>query len=609
MPGEECGAAGGRSPRQGFGKGACERFDRRAPAAERLRREPVAAESGLSGREKCIVAAARRRREPGLERLAPGRRDGGERADRIEREIARQRIAEELREQGIGLAVGDRGGAAHHEFDEPRRLEETRRTLLREGERAVELRVAGRDLTRTIGNDRRSVGGLNAARAPAEIAAQQPAVDVVERGRRGLEIAGGCKPLGLHCEQPGPQRWQIRPGPLARRAEGGRQRACARGHVGGEGQPKRLFERAGVAMIGRGVGGLLEILERRSGLVGVEGDPPQHDQAPRRERVIELVGRDQAAIQQRQGLVGLALRPLRHAERDVDPRLRPVVGRRGPAHERLGGIVERGAFPRQLAEDLRATVERDHEAAHDLLRPDRIVSRRGEHAALLEHLLRIGAPLADRERIGDRRGRRVALAAAPRGDALLREPAQRLLRKLHGQQPLSIGGPEQERLVVGGDRLAKPPELVVGLADHHCRGDRIDPTLGTGADAAAIFLRSDLEAAREITGGERGESGVVARGGHRAAPLHTAETGLEHHLGLSDPRHRDQDRSREQARHGRDEAPHAVVVPETALRLGKVPHVPPVASGLQACRRTELELCPHAGRPIWASWGGAAGRL
>jgi hypothetical protein len=117
-----------------------------------------------------------------------------------------------------------------------------------------------------------------------------------------------------------------------------------------------------------------------------------------------------------------------------------MVGGRGPPQQGLGRLVEGGAFAGEFTEDHAAAVDRDHERPHDLLRSDGIVDRRRQHAPFLQHLVWIGSPKTDRDRAGDTRGGSVPLAATPGCHPLLHERPRSLRWKLHGQQPLGMGG-------------------------------------------------------------------------------------------------------------------------------------------------------------------------
>jgi len=86
-----------------------------------------------------------------------------------------------------------------------------------------------------------------------------------------------------------------------------------------EGQAKGFLKRTGIAVIGGAVGGFLEQRRRRFGVVSFECDPPQHNQPPGGERMVELIAHDQPAFQQRNCLLQFSLRPQRCAECDVEP--------------------------------------------------------------------------------------------------------------------------------------------------------------------------------------------------------------------------------------------------------------------------------------------------
>ena len=207
-----------------------------------------------------------------------------------------------------------------------------------------------------------------------------------------------------------------------------------------------------------------------------------------------------------------------------------MVGRRGASEERLRGLVERRSFAGKFAQDVGPTVDRDHERADDLLRTNRIVGRRGEHASLLEHLLRVAATHANGERVGYGGRARVPLAASPACDRSAGERPQRLHGELHRQQPVAVLRREQQRLVIGRDGLAKMAEFELRLPDHRGIGDRIDPPLGTCPDAAPILARCDLETGGEITRGKRRQREVVAGAGHDLSAGQTTEARLQDDL-------------------------------------------------------------------------------
>ncbi len=216
--------------------------------------------------------------------------------------------------------------------------------------------------------------------------------------------------------------------------------------------------------------------------------------------MIEALADDEAAGEQRRGLVGLALRPERRAESDIDPRLR-IVGRLGgPLRERLAHSLERRRLAADRTEDHGMPVDRDHQGPHDFGGSNQLIERRYEHASLLHDLLGIGSGLADRDRVGQLCGPRVANTAAPGGLRWLLSGPQGLLRKLHREQPLRIGGSQQECLLVGCGRLAKVAEFELAFTDRGAGGDRIDPPLATDPHARSIFVAGDFQGSRRGAG-------------------------------------------------------------------------------------------------------------
>ena len=352
------------------------------------------------------------------------------------------------------------------------------------------------------------------------------------------------------------------PRPLAGGADR-RRHAAAAGHLVGRERPlERLFEGPRVAEVGGGVGRFLEELRRPLRLVGDERHPPEDDQAPRRERMVELVADEQAAGEERRGEIGLALRPVGGAERDVDPRVRPVVWRSGPTGERLGDGLEPAALPRELAEQRAMAVDRDHQRPHDLLRPHGPIVGGREHSAALQHLLRVAALLPDRHRLGEGRGRGVALAAAPRGATGRGQGPQGLERKLHRQEPVGMRGEDEHRLLVARHGVAQAAELVEALAEDRGGRDRVDPALGAHPHAPLVVVAGDVGRRRIVAGGERRQREVVGPGGHALDGAGNARVGGQHHL----PRR--EARGRERGERGRHDA----------ARRRALPHAPPCAA-------------------------------
>ena len=111
-----------------------------------------------------------------------------------------------------------------------------------------------------------------------------------------------------------------------------------------------------------------------------------------------------------------------------------------PPHERLRRGVEPAALRCQVAEQHAVPIDGDHQQPHDLLRPHHAVVVGREHAAALEHLLRVGGLLSHGRGFGDRGRRRIPLAASPRRNPTASERPQWLLGKLHPEQPLAMRG-------------------------------------------------------------------------------------------------------------------------------------------------------------------------
>ena len=529
MTGQHRGPSCGICPRQAFRVGAEQRFDRRASATERLADQPTAADGGLAGVERGVAAASGGRCDPCLEGLGPRRAQPDERTEWIDGRITRRRVAEQLREQQIGLPIGNATEAGHQHFHQPRCLKERRRASPCNRDGAVEFPIAARHITVVVGGQRHGVGLLRAGKPAAGFATHQAAVDLCQARRRRLRVACHGQSFRLKPKERCPQDWERCPRPLRTTADRWRHAPRPRGQMGRDHQPKRLLERPHIAIVCGGVGGLLEIAGGGCRLVAIKGNPSQHDQSPGRQRMVELIPNEQTAGEQRLCLIRLALRPKRRAEGDVDPRLRIMVGGGGPSQQGLGRLVDGSAFAGEFAKDHTAAVERHHERTHDLLRPDRIVDRRREHPSFLQHLVRIGTPEADRNRAGNASWGRVALTAAPRRHPLLHERPRSLRWKLNGEQPLGMGGRKQQGLVIGGDRFAQTPQFVVAFTDDRGAGDRIDPPLRSCANSPLMLTDGNFQTVGEIARRQRGEREVVSRRRHRLASGH-AKTRLKHDL-------------------------------------------------------------------------------
>ena len=401
MAGQQTGSPRGLGTRQSLGIGAEQTLHRRPSPAERLGDHPAAPHCGLGGIERGIAAAACGRGDPCLEGLCPRRAEPDNRTKGIHGRLARRWIAEEFREEEVGLTVGDAAKPGHQRFHQPRCLKDRRRATTRDRDRPLEFAIAADHVPRCIGGQRCGVGLLRPRETAARIAAQETPVDLGEHGSCRLCIARDGQRLRLKTEQRCPQHRECGPRPL-RAASNRRWHApCACGQMGRGRHPEGLLERARVAIVGGGVGGLLEIAGGRRRLVAVERDAAQHDQPPRGERVIELIADDQTAGEQRLRLIGLPLRPQRRAKRDIDPRLRIMIGWRGPPQQSLRRLVDRRTFAGEVSENHTTTIEGDDQGPHDLLRPDGVVDWRREHAPLLQHFLWVGAAHADRDRAGN----------------------------------------------------------------------------------------------------------------------------------------------------------------------------------------------------------------
>ena len=292
---------------------------RNPPAAKRLRRHPAMPRGRLRCLDGCIGATTSGRRNPRVKRVGPWRRQRGQGGKRVGGKVARGRISQERRKEGVGLPVGKHRRAGGDQLDEPCRLKEPRRARAGDLQGRLQPTVAIGHIAGRIVGKRPGIRRLAPERSPAGVTAQQPAVDLLERRRRSPRVAGGREQLGLGREQPRPQRRQVAPRPRTAPLDRGRHAPTAGHRIGGGRECKRLLEGAGIAEVGGGVGGFLEELRSPLRLIGLEGHPPEDDQAPARQPVVEAVAREEPAGEQGRGLIVLALRPGGGTERDVDP--------------------------------------------------------------------------------------------------------------------------------------------------------------------------------------------------------------------------------------------------------------------------------------------------
>ena len=270
--------------------------------------------------------------------------------------------------------------------------------------------------------------------------------------------------------------------------------------------------------------------------------------------MVEAVADEEPAGEQRRGQIVLALRPVGGTERDVDPRVRPVVWGCGPPHERLRRGIEPAALRSQLAEQHAVPVDGDHEQPHDFLRPHHAVVVGREHAAALEHLLRVGGLLSHGRGLGDRSWRRVPLAASPRRNPTASERPQWLLRKLDAEEPLAMRGERQHRFVVAGDGIAETAKLVEALAEQSGRGDRVDPPLSAHADTSPVVVAGDLGSRGILALGEGLERQVVRGSRDRLGASRHAHGGRQDGLACGGAGRRDRNEK------GPGETVHDVVV-------------------------------------------------
>ena len=124
---ESCPAGHGVRPQSG-GVGAEQALEPQPSPPHRLRIEPPGPGRSLRGSQGRIAATARRDQHPRFVGLGAGRRHRRERGQRIDDKLTRRRVAEEPREEHVGLSVGDRRRPGHHHLHQPAGLEEARGT-------------------------------------------------------------------------------------------------------------------------------------------------------------------------------------------------------------------------------------------------------------------------------------------------------------------------------------------------------------------------------------------------------------------------------------------------------------------------------------------------
>ena len=160
---------------------------------------------------------------------------------------------------------------------------------------------------------------MRAGKPTTGIATHEAAVNLCQARRRRLRVACHGQSFRLQPKERRPQDRERCPRPLRTAANRRWHAPRSRGQMGRGHEPKRLFERPRIAVVGGGVGGLLEELGRCGRLIAVERDAAEDDQPPGGERMIEPVLDQQAAVEKRCRLIRLALRPVGNAQRDVDP--------------------------------------------------------------------------------------------------------------------------------------------------------------------------------------------------------------------------------------------------------------------------------------------------
>ena len=492
--------------------------------------DPACPHRRFGSGERLLVSAAAGHHHPGIEGGLPRGRDQGQAAKRVCRNIAWRRIGQPVRKPAVGLTVGDPVGAGPREVGEQAKAKQRQRPAAGDGEGLFERGIAGGRVAGGVVCDRGRVARDPAQHAPARLPPHQPAIDGLERGLGCLPVASRGRRLSLHRHQPGPQRGRSAPRAIGCQSERWRHAPQACQMVGGPDPVEGLLQGPHVAVVGGRVGRFLEVFHRLVVAIGIEGDPSQDDQSPGGERMIELIAHEQAAGKQRPCLVRLALGPEGGAERDVDPGLRVVVGRRRPFRQAAGGGLERRIVVAEVAHDAAEAIGGHHEAADDLLGTDRPVVVGGEHAPPLKCLLHIGGLLPNRHSVRHRRRHRVAFAPPPGGRAGSPERLERLLRKLHRQQPLGVGRLEVERFLVAGHRLAISAEFEQALAHHRRRSDRVDPAVGTDPNAAGGVPLGEFEGRRVVARGEGLERQIVARPRNQRGPRRQPHRWRQHHL-------------------------------------------------------------------------------
>ena len=226
-------------------------------------------------------------------------------------------------------------------------------------------------------------------------------------------------------------------------------------------------------------------------------------------------------LQRGYGRGGVAGGCLGRSQLDVDPDLRPVVRRSGtPGQERDELSGQRIVFANRPHQFVTAA-DGQGGAAGDLRGPDRRQHGLLDHASLEQDVVIVDLPLADQIRLRELPDHAHPLRGPP-GDHCPRSLSGRddRRRKLSAEHPVVIGGIERQRLVVLGQRVLELPHVVVALASHGERADRVDPAAGRCLDAAAQAHLGSLPRRRDNSRCNRPASRCnrPARGACRFAP-------------------------------------------------------------------------------------------
>ena len=316
---EKPGPAGDGGRVQSGWVGAEQPFDPESAPPHRLRIEPTGTDGCFAGSQGRVTAASCGDQHPRLMGFLPRGRHGRKCRQRVDDQLPHRRVTEQSRKEDVGLTVGDRRRSGHHHLDELPGLEKSRRPGAGDGQCPLHVGIAGGGIPGTIGHQGRSMRGDGARSPLTGITTEEPGVDVAEPAPSPLEIAGGRQRLRLVGKERRVEHRQAGARPLAAPLDGRGNSRRAGGLVRGKRHAESLLERPEITELRRGVGRLLKPPRRADRIVTGERDSPQDEQAPRRQRMIELAPERHAALEQRHRLIEPALRPGRGPEGHINP--------------------------------------------------------------------------------------------------------------------------------------------------------------------------------------------------------------------------------------------------------------------------------------------------